>query len=269
MTAKLKLMSWNVNGIRAAHKKGLLDWLSAESPDILCVQETKARPEQLVKKLQNPQGYQAFWDWSTVKKGYSGVAVFSKEEPLSVQRGMGIDRFDQEGRLLQLDFPDFVLFNVYFPNGKQNEERLRFKMDFYDAFLDHIESLRQQGKRIIFTGDVNTAHNEIDLARPKENELISGFLRMERDWIDTVIRKGYVDTFRWKHPDETRYSWWDFKSRARERDVGWRIDYVFVSAELIDLVESAFILTDVMGSDHCPIGIKLRRTPPGNAHSNA
>ncbi len=259
MSDVIKLLSWNVNGIRAAYKKGLLEWLNTESPDILCTQETKARPEQLVKKLQNPEGYHAYWDWAEIKKGYSGVSVFSREEPLAVRRGMGIKKFDEEGRVLQLDFPDFILFNVYFPNGKKDNERLQYKMDFYDAFLDHVESLRKNEKPVIFVGDVNTAHNEIDLARPKENEQESGFLRIERDWIDKVVEKGYMDSFRHKHPDEVRYSWWDLKSRARERNVGWRIDYVFVCEELIGRVEDAFILTEVMGSDHCPVGIDLKR----------
>lgn len=260
MSEVIKLISWNVNGVRAAHKKGLLDWISGQSPHILCIQETKAHPDQLVKKLREPDGYHAYWDWAEIKKGYSGVSVFSKEEPQAVHRGMGIKRFDEEGRVLRLDFPDFVLFNVYFPNGKKDDKRLKFKMDFYDAFLDHIESFRQREKPVIFAGDVNTAHNEIDLARPKENELVSGFLRIERDWIDKVTQRGYADTFRYKHPDEVRYSWWDLKSRARERNVGWRIDYVFVCGELIDRVEDAFILTNVMGSDHCPVGIDLRRS---------
>lgn len=257
MSPSTKLLSWNVNGIRAAYKKGLLDWLEAESPDILCLQETKARPEQLPKKLLEPEGYRSFWNWPTEKKGYSGVAVYSKLQPKAAAYGMGIERLDAEGRLLKLDFDDFTLIDVYFPNGKKDQERLTFKMDFYDAFLEWMENLRKDQPNLIFCGDVNTAHNEIDLARPKENEKTSGFLRIERDWIDRVIELGYVDTFRRAHPDAVQYSWWDQKSRARERNVGWRIDYVFVTREMLDRIGSAFILDEVMGSDHCPVGITL------------
>jgi exodeoxyribonuclease-3 len=256
MSHAIKILSWNVNGIRASAKKGFLEWLSEESPDILCVQETKAQPEQLTKKILNPTGYTSYWH-SAAKKGYSGVAVYTKEQPDSVQMGMGEKRFDDEGRLIRLDFNDFTLLNVYFPNGKMNADRLKFKMDFYEAFLQYVEEIRGDVKRLVFLGDVNTAHNEIDLARPKENSKKSGFLPMEREWIDKAIATGYVDTFRSLNGDVIQYSWWDLKSRARERNVGWRIDYVFVTTELLESVRSAFIMTDVMGSDHCPVGIDL------------
>jgi exodeoxyribonuclease-3 len=170
---------------------------------------------------------------------------------------MGIQRFDEEGRFMRVDFRDFTLLNVYFPNGKQSQDRLKFKMNFYDAFLEYAEALKKDKPRLIFAGDVNTAHNEIDLARPKENSTVSGFLPMERQWIDTVISLGYVDTFRGLNADVVKYSWWDLKSRARERNVGWRIDYVFVTREMLRSVRSAFILDEVMGSDHCPVGIEL------------
>jgi exodeoxyribonuclease III len=257
MSKIIRLLSWNVNGIRAAYKKGFLDWLAATSPDILCVQETKAQSDQIPSELVEPEGYTSHWHYAK-KKGYSGVAVYTKERPLSVESSMGVERFDDEGRLLRLDFSDFVLFNVYFPNGNMGPERLKFKMDFYDAFLDMLESLRREKKRLIFVGDVNTAHNEIDLARPKENSKVSGFLPEERAWIDKVVSLGYVDSFRHAHPDEVKYSWWDLKSGARKRNVGWRIDYVMVTQEMLGSVESAFILTDVMGSDHCPVGIDLK-----------
>lgn len=256
MSRVTKVLSWNVNGIRAAAKKGFLDWMAEASPDILCVQETKALPEQLDQGLLNPTGYGTYWSGAK-KKGYSGVAVFTKEEPLNVSTSMGIERFDDEGRLLRLDYKDFTLFNVYFPNGKMGPERLKFKMDFYDAFLEQVQEVRKKQKRVIFLGDVNTAHNEIDLARPKENQKVSGFLPVERAWIDKAIATGYVDTFRHLHPDKVQYSWWDLKSRARERDIGWRIDYVFVAGEMIDSVRSAYILTEVMGSDHCPVGVDV------------
>ena len=183
------------------------------------VQETKAAVEQLTSELIEPAGYHSYWS-SARKKGYSGVAVYSRVEPVHVETSLGIPRFDEEGRVLQLDFPAFTLFNVYFPNGKSGSDRLAFKMAFYDAFLDRIEELRKGNKPLVFVGDVNTAHSEIDLARPKENEKVSGFLPQERAWIDTVLSRGYVDAFRMLHPDEICYSWWDLKSRARTRNVG-------------------------------------------------
>lgn len=251
-----RLLTWNVNGIRAAQRKGFLDWLAAESPDILCVQETKARPEQLPRRMLEPPGYTTYWN-SAEKKGYSGVAIYTKQEPLSVENSMGIKRFDNEGRFLKARFSDFTLFNVYFPNGKKDQERLQYKMDFYAGFLEMVEDLRKENERIVFCGDVNTAHREIDLARPKENEKVSGFLPIEREWIDKVIGLGWVDTFRALHPEAVAYSWWDLKSRARERNVGWRIDYVFLTGRMLDSLKSAFIMADVMGSDHCPVGVEL------------
>lgn len=257
MSKLIRILSWNVNGIRGVQKRGFIDWLESDSPDILCLQETKASPDQLPEALLNPADYYSYWN-SAQRKGYSGVAVYSKKEPLSVTLSMGVKGFDEEGRFLQLDFGDFVLFNVYFPNGKSGPERLRFKMDFYDAFLGLVESLRNQQNRLVFVGDVNTAHNEIDLARPKENSKVSGFLPIERAWIDKVVSQGYIDTFRRFHPDTVKYSWWDMKSRARDRNVGWRIDYVFVTQEMLHSVKGALILTDVMGSDHCPVGVELQ-----------
>ncbi len=262
MTGTAKLLSWNVNGIRAAHKKGFLEWLAAESPDVLCLQETKVSLDQLPRELVEPPGYVSYWSCAE-KKGYSGVAVYSKERAVRVETRTGVGRFDSEGRFIMLEYEDFILFNVYFPNGKASQERLDFKMDFYEDFLERIEDLRAKNNRLIFCGDVNTAHNEIDLARPKENEKVSGFLPIERKWIDKVVSLGYVDTFRHFHSTEVAYSWWDLKSRARERNVGWRIDYVFVAKELLHSVRQAFILTGVMGSDHCPVGVELVRKRRG------
>lgn len=257
MAKILRILSWNVNGIRAAAKKGFSEWLTRDRPDIVCIQETKVMPGQLSEELIHLSGYDSHWHGAAVKKGYSGVAVYTKEKPVKVETSMGIKRFDEEGRFLRLDFPDFTLLNVYFPNGKKNDERLQFKMDFCDTFLAYIEDLRKEVPKLIFLGDVNTAHQEIDLARPKENSTVSGFLPVEREWIDKVVSHGYVDTFRHFHPDEIRYSWWDLKSRARERNVGWRIDYVFVSREMLPSVKKAFILGEIMGSDHCPVGIEI------------
>ena len=253
----MKLISWNVNGIRAVAKKGFLEWFEKESPDVLCLQETKAHPDQLGFELTHPEGYHAHFSSSSVKKGYSGVVTYSKKEPIAVQEGMGIEKFDQEGRIITTEFDDFILLNVYFPNGKARDERLQYKMEFYEAFLKHIESLRKKGKRVIFCGDVNTAHKAIDLARPKDNEKVSGFLPIEREWMDRVVEKGYVDTLREFHTEPELYTWWSMRSGARARNVGWRIDYFFVDPELKEAVKDAFTMPEVMGSDHCPVGIEI------------
>jgi len=257
----IKIISWNVNGLRAAYKKGLTDWLTSASPDILCLQETKATLDQLPEELIEPSGYHSYWHASQ-QKGRSGVAVYTRMKPSLVDLKLGKEEFDEEGRLVRLDFKDFVLFNVYFPNGKASPERLKFKLEFYDFFLEYIEQLRKKFSNLIFLGDLNTAHQEIDIARPRENEKRSGFLPIERQWIDRTISRGYVDTFRHFYPDKIQYSWWDLKTRARERNVGWRIDYVFVTQAMIKSVKSAFILSDVMGSDHCPVGIELETAEP-------
>ncbi len=257
MTQLMKLLSWNVNGIRAVQKKGFLEWLKTESPDILCIQETKASPEQLSKEMLEPEGYRTYWS-SAERKGYSGVSVFSKVEPRFVETSMGKPEFDGEGRIIRMDYGAFELFNIYFPNGKSGKERLDYKMSFYNEFLDWIEGIRKNNPNIIFVGDVNTAHNEIDLARPKENSKVSGFLPIEREWMDKAIASGYVDTFRQLNGDVVQYSWWDMKTGARQRNIGWRIDYVFVSEEMAPSIKKAFIMTDVMGSDHCPVGIEFQ-----------
>ncbi|MDA8242552.1 MAG: exodeoxyribonuclease III [Elusimicrobia bacterium] len=253
----LKLLSWNVNGYRAALKKGFGSFIGGCGADILGLQEVKSRPEQLTPADTDFPGYKYAWNCAE-RKGYSGVAAFYRQEPLEVSNGFGVERFDSEGRVIALEYPKFHLLNVYFPNGGQGPERLKYKLDFYDAFLDHIEKLRKTGKAVIFCGDVNTAHNEIDLARPKENVENSGFMPVERAWLDKISGKGWVDTFRAFHPEPDQYTWWDYKTRARERNVGWRIDYFFVNREKASLVKDAFILPDVQGSDHCPVGITLK-----------
>lgn len=258
MTKTLTLLSWNVNGLRAALKKGFLKWLDRIKPDILCLQETKASSDQLGPEVTEHDSYKSYWHSATVKKGYSGVVTFTREEPLKVETGLGIEKFDQEGRVVMTEFLKFVLFNVYFPNGKASSDRLNFKLEFYEAFLKKIEALKKKGKKIIFCGDVNTAHREIDLARPKGNEHISGFLPIERRWIDRLVEHGYLDSLREFYPDQPGlYSWWDLKSGARARNVGWRIDYFFAQKELKRHLKDAFILPEVMGSDHCPVGITL------------
>jgi exodeoxyribonuclease-3 len=252
----MRILSWNVNGLRAVQRKGFVDWFSRESPDILCIQETKASPEQLSLDLTTVQGYYSYFSVAE-KKGYSGVATYSKIEPAEVTYGFGMERLDNEGRILRMDYGDFVLFNIYFPNGKSSDERLLYKMKFYDAFLEHLDLLRDRGKHIIVCGDVNTAHKVIDIARPKANEKISGFLPLEREWMDKWVSHGYVDTFRMFNQEPGQYTWWDARGGARERNVGWRIDYFFVDEEFKSHVKSAFIMPDVMGSDHCPIGIEV------------
>lgn len=253
---KIRILSWNVNGIRAAYKKGLLDWLKKEQPDILCIQETKAHPEQLSDELLNVGGYHSYFS-SAVRKGYSGVAIYSKMEPKSVKNGFGIEKFDSEGRILIAEYAYFTLFNIYYPNGKARQERLDYKMEFYDEFLKYVNKLKKKGKNIIVCGDVNTAHKEIDIARPKENEKVSGFLPMEREWIDKFLSQGYIDTFRMFNQEPDNYTWWDQLTRARERNVGWRIDYFYISESLKKKIKDAFIMPEVMGSDHCPIGIEI------------
>jgi len=253
----MRLLSWNVNGIRAIEKKGFLDWLHKESPDVLCLQETKSHPEQLSDALLKPNGYKTFWS-SAEKKGYSGVSIFTKKEPKAIKEGLGVKEFDSEGRTLMADYGDFVLFNIYFPNGSAGNKRVPFKMAFYDAFLKVAEKLKKQGRELIVCGDVNTAHTEIDLARPKENVKNTGFLPEEREWVSKFISKGYVDTFRHFNKEPGHYSWWDYKTGARARDIGWRIDYFFVSSGFLFKVKKAYILKDVLGSDHCPVGIEIK-----------
>jgi exodeoxyribonuclease-3 len=253
------LLCWNVNGIRAARRNGFLEWLYREAPDILCVQETKADPALLDEELRNPKGYHSCWNFPQ-RKGYGGVATFSREQPRKIQKDISLDTFDTEGRIILAEYNQFVLFNVYFPNGKKDETRLKYKMDFYNAFFDFIEPLRKSGERLILCGDFNTAHKEIDLSRPKENSRISGFLPMERAWLDKLVAHRYIDTFRHFNQDPNQYTWWDMKTRARERNVGWRLDYFFITENLLPSLTSAFIMREVTGSDHCPVGIKL--APP-------
>jgi exodeoxyribonuclease-3 len=253
----MKLISWNVNGVRAAVKKGFLEWLEKESPDVMCIQETKAHVVQLNADILHPGDYMGVWSEAN-RKGYSGTATFSKQKPLFTQSNFEEDWLDEEGRVVLTEFEDFYLFNVYFPNGGSGAERLKYKLDFYEKFFDYIELYREKGKGVIICGDVNTAHKEIDLARPKENEKTSGFLPEERAWLDKLIANGYHDTLRMFTEDGELYSWWDMKTRSRDRNVGWRIDYFLVSDELKDKVKAAGIMVDTLGSDHAPVWIELR-----------
>lgn len=253
----MKLYSWNVNGIRAGQRKGFLGWLAETQPDVLTVQETKARPEQLDEELRNPEGYHTYWV-SAEKKGYSGVGLYSKVEPNDIKLGLGIEKFDSEGRTIIAEYDDFTLMTTYLPNGSRDHHRVPYKMEYKEAFLDYANNLREAGKSVVFVGDINTAHNDIDLARPKQNKKTTGFLREERDWIDKVVEQGYIDIYRDLNPDkEGAYSWWSNRSGARGKNVGWRIDMFFISPDLRDKVETAEIHADVMGSDHCPISLTL------------
>jgi exodeoxyribonuclease-3 len=256
---QIKLISWNVNGLRAVMKKGFSDIFNALNADIVALQETKLQAHQLTPEMTDMAGYHSYFSHATVKKGYSGVAVYTRKAPLRVAHGMGIPRFDDEGRILELDFGEFIFFNIYFPNGKMSEDRLQYKLDFYEAFFNHLESYRKNGRSLIITGDYNTAHNEIDLKHPGPNSKHSGFLRIERDWLDRIIADGYVDTFRTLYPDTVKYSWWSYRFNARKTNAGWRIDYFFVTRDILEKgwLADAFIDNDIMGSDHCPVGLVL------------
>lgn len=253
----LKLISWNVNGIRAIHRKGFLDWFSEEKADIVSIQETKAQVDQLPKKLVNIPDYTSYFN-SAERKGYSGVATYTNIKPRNVTLDLGIEKFDIEGRLIRLDFDEFTLLNIYYPNGGSSDERLQYKLDFYDAFLDYTNTLRDDGFNLIICGDLNTAHKPIDLARPKANEDVSGFLPIERQWVDKFLDNGYLDTFRMFNNEPDNYTWWSYRTKARNRNVGWRLDYFFVNEEFKNNVVDSYILSDVLGSDHCPIALEIK-----------
>ncbi|MDR2375601.1 MAG: exodeoxyribonuclease III [Treponema sp.] len=257
----MRILSWNVNGIRAVEKRNFLPWFQTESPDILCLQETKARPDQLSAGLCEPrsrtgEAYHAYWA-SALKAGYSGVAIFSRVKPTSV-KPLGIDRFDNEGRVLLAEFQDFTLICAYFPNSQDGGARLPYKLDFCDAMMDLCKGLVKKKRHFVLCGDYNIAHTPIDLARPKENEGNAGYLPEERAWMDSFTAAGHIDSFRHFHPGETgHYSWWSYRAGARQRNVGWRIDYHCVDGAFLDRVKSARIRPEVEGSDHCPVEIEL------------
>ncbi|MGD2269947.1 MAG: exodeoxyribonuclease III [Desulfobacterales bacterium] len=256
---KLKLVSWNVNGLRAALKKDFLESFNSMDADVMAIQETKLQEAQITDDMRNVAGYKSYWSFATEKKGYSGVGVYTRIPPQKVNYGIGKSIFDNEGRIIEMKFEKFTFFNVYFPNGQMSEERLQYKLDFYRDFFEYANSHRNAGQSLIITGDYNTAHNEIDLKNPKANENTSGFLRIERDWLDRIMDYGYVDTFRHYHPDTVKYSWWTYRFKARERNIGWRIDYFFVTEDIIrkGRVKEAYIDNEIYGSDHCPIGLIL------------
>jgi len=254
----LTICSWNVNGLRATIKAGHFgQWLMDSQPDIAGFQEVKATPEQVPEEPWTALGYRSWWH-PAQRAGYSGAILLSKQEPLEVRVGLGIEAFDSEGRVIQADYPEFTVVTSYFPNAGRGVERMAYKLDFYAAFLAHVNSLRAKGKKVVFMGDFNIAHHEIDVARPDEALKGTGFLPEERAWLDRLAAEGYVDTFRHFHPDaRDEYSYWDAWRERRARNIGWRIDYVMVSDDLLPNVRRAFIQQDVLGSDHCPVGIEL------------
>ncbi len=254
----MKILCWNVNGLRAIAKKGFLDWLEREKADIVCLQETKLDNGSLPDDLVSPHGYTSYWADSTVRKGYSGVAIYSKIPHARCEVGLGIPRFDDEGRTLILTTDAFTLITGYFPNGGEDLSRVPYKLAYSDAVLAKAEALHKKGQPLIICGDVNTAHREIDIARPKENAGSTGFLPIERAWVDKLVQAGYVDIFRDRHPNAPHhYTWWSYRANARPKNIGWRIDYFFVSPDLTAKVDKAYIQKDVAGSDHCPIGLEL------------
>ena len=250
----MKLISWNVNGLRACITKGFYDFFQQEDADIFCLGETKMQPEQAA--IETP-GYHQYWN-SAVKKGYSGVAIFTKKEPLSVRYGLGIEEHDQEGRVITLEFEDFFLVNVYTPNSKDGLLRLDYRMTWEDAFRAHLNKL-DENKPVIVCGDMNVAHQEIDLKNPKTNHKNPGFTDEERAKMTELLASGFIDSFRTLYPDKTdAYSWWSYRARAREKNVGWRIDYFLTSARMKEQIEDAVIYADILGSDHCPVGLILK-----------
>lgn len=266
----MKIISWNVNGIRSilgqnpsrnfdkiSHENKLFEYIEKENPDIICIQETKADIEQIKEELRFPPGYFGYYNSCKSKKGYSGVVNFTKIKPIETVTIINNEYFDREGRIIQQEFNDFVLFNVYFPNGTSGQERIDYKLAFYDFFFNYVETIRKKGKPVIITGDYNTAHKEIDLARPKENRETSGFLPEEREKIDKIINLGYIDTFRQYNNEPNHYTWWSNRARAREFNVGWRIDYFFVVEDFMNAVKESYHQPNVYGSDHCPIILEL------------
>jgi exodeoxyribonuclease III len=249
------ILSWNVNGLRAVQKAGFMDWLQAASPDILCLQETRVLPEELNDDLLKPFGYESYWN-PAQKKGYSGTATYSRVAPLSV-RGMGTAEYDNEGRLQVIEFPEFTVLNGYWPNSQDERKRLDYKLDYVKGVTKLANKLRKSGKQVVLCGDFNIAHTEIDLARPKENENSPGYYIEEREAMSGFLKQGYVDTFRHFNKEPGQYTWWSYRTRGRERNVGWRLDYHCVNTEFMPRVKRAWILSEVMGSDHCPVGIEV------------
>lgn len=252
----MNITTWNVNGYRAVLRKNALNWTAEVKPDILCLQEIKVKPEQLSEDELKHNAYQIVWN-PAERPGYSGTAVLYKSEPTDISFGLGKEEFDNEGRVMRFKYPGFTLFNIYFPNGGQENQRVPYKLDFYERLLGIINQLHADGESVIITGDFNTAHNEIDLANPKQNEKNTGFLPEERKWIDIYLENGLVDIYRKLNPEKIAYTWWTYRTNARARNIGWRLDYFLISEALVDKVEKLVILDEIMGSDHCPVSLYI------------
>lgn len=250
----MKIISWNVNGLRAVYKRNFLDWFKSVDADIVCLQEIKLQKDNLPIDLINPENYYSYFNFAE-KKGYSGVAVYSKQKPLKEEYKLGIKRFDSEGRMIKLEFLRFILINIYIPHGGRQKEKLDYKLEVYKYFFNYLKKIKN--KKIILVGDFNIAHREIDLARPKQNQNNIMFTLEERKQIDKMIDFGFIDSFRKFNKEGGYYTWWPYFANARERNLGWRIDYAFVSKRLKLKLEDAFILEKVKGSDHCPVGIEF------------
>ncbi len=253
----IKIASYNVNGIRAAIKKGLVEWLGQEQPDIVCIQETKAQPEQIENELFEELGYSCYW-FSAQKKGYSGVGILSKIEPKHIEYGMGIEKYDSEGRLIRADFEDFSVLSIYFPSGSSGDERQTFKMQWLRDFNDYALELKEKHPNLVLSGDYNICRLWIDIHNPTKQLNTSGFLWEEREWFDKFLRLGFIDSFRYFHQEPHRYSWWSYRMGARQKNLGWRIDYHIVSESLENRLVDAGIVPEAMQSDHCPVILVLK-----------
>lgn len=252
----MKIITYNVNGIRAAQRKGIEDWIADNEFDIICIQESKAQPDQVNWDKLHDLGYEDYWH-SAQKKGYSGVITLSRHKPLEVQKGIGIEQYDSEGRVLRTDYEDFTLLNSYFPSGTTGDVRQEVKMNFLDDFYRTVEELKETQPNLIIVGDYNIAHTEIDIHDPVRNKKTSGFLPEEREWMTKWFESGFVDSFRHVNPEKVEYSWWSYRARARERNKGWRLDYQSVSQPLADKIVTAKQLTDIVHSDHCPVMLEI------------
>ncbi|MBS0001311.1 MAG: exodeoxyribonuclease III [Cyclobacteriaceae bacterium] len=252
----MRIFSYNVNGIRSALNKGLFSWLKVESPDILCLQELKAQSDQIDEGMFTDLGYKIYWH-PAVKRGYSGVAILSKIEPDFIELGCGMDHYDQEGRILRADFPDFSIMSLYIPSGSSGDERQAFKMKFLNDFLPYVADLRIKKPRLIISGDFNICHRPIDIHNPVSNKNSSGFLPEEREWVTKFLEKGFIDTFRYFNDQPHQYTWWSFRFNARLRNLGWRIDYHMATEEMQDRLVDARIFPDIKHSDHCPVMLEI------------
>ena len=253
----IKIITYNVNGLRSAISKGFLSWLEQENPDIICLQEIKSQEEQIDKMSFQYLGYQQYWNFA-IKKGYSGVGILTKMKPDNFLSGIGEKKFDDEGRLIRLDFPDFTLINSYFPSGTMGESRQSFKMEYLEAFSGYLNVLKQSHQNIIVCGDYNIAHKPIDINHPEKHKKSSGFLPEERAWMDRLLYSGFIDSFRVFNSEEEQYSWWSYRANSRKKNLGWRIDYNMVSKPLSSNLMNAGIMQDVKHSDHCPVFIEMR-----------